>query len=170
MSLEAALTANTEALARLSTLMEEGNKARDTALAAINAGAAENGAASPGRPTAAAKAAAKAEADAKKAEAAAKAAPKEATADELRAAAVAFNSPKDEADKPARKDFMKAVMDELGIEANAEGKRVIVGAKPEDRQKIIDWFAEFAAGKKVNFSADDGEAPEAPVVDDDDIG
>lgn len=88
------------------------------------------------------------------------------TVDELRAAAVKYASADGE-EKVRRTAFLKSVIEEVGIKPNEAGKSLITAADPEDRAKIIGWLEAFARGEKVNFSADDGDAP---VVEDDDIG
>lgn len=163
MSLEAAIAENTAALKELIALTADANKARAAAMAQI---AADDSGEKPARGPGRAKKETQPVAEKAKESAAEKApATTYPTVEALRDSAKAFNQPSDEADKPARKDFMRAVIEHLGIKAREDGKTVIVDAAEEDRQNVIDWFADFAAGKKVNFQADDG-----PAGDDDDIG
>jgi hypothetical protein len=175
MSLELALAANTDALNAVAALLKESNEGRVVALETLKA-AAENGdkpaSRAAGRPTAAEKKAAAAAAT-PAAEPAADtpvevASEAVATVDALRAAAVAFNSTDDPTEHARRKDFIRAVIAEVGIPEDDAGKVKVVNANAEDRQKIIDWFAAFAAGEKVNFQADDGAVPEE--AEEDDIG
>lgn len=161
MSLEAALEANTTALTRVADLLELSNASRQEALAKVSEMAATEEKPKPvrgaGRP--------RKDASAEEAKPKEAAAPTYPDVQALRDAAVKFNGV-DGDEKQRRKDFMKAVIEELGIPENDEGKRVITGAAPEDRQKVIDWFDAFAKGEKVNFGADHG----APDSDEDDIG
>jgi hypothetical protein len=165
MSLEAALAENTAALMKVAGLLEASNAGREAAVAAITA---NEGAAPAGRPrkTAADRAAEKAAADAAAAPPASPPPPPppaEAPApsiDDLRAAAKAYlNVP--EADKPARKEFLKAVTDHLGINQ-------LVDAPEDMRATVIGWFEAKGRGDTVNFS--DGEDGAAAEEDEDDIG
>ena len=164
MSLEAALAENTAALKELIALTAEANKARSEAMAHIAAGDSET-ARGPGRArkpkpeTEEVKP--KPEAEKQKPTATESAHP---TPEALREAATKFSKISDVVEKPKRRDFIRAVIEELGIPNREDGKSYIVDAAPEDRQKVIDWMADFADGKKVNFQAD------SAAEDDDDIG
>lgn len=176
MSLEAALAENTAALLKVAALLEESNKGREAALAQLKtaapkaapAAAAEGEEAAPktkrGRPTAAEREEKPVEKPVEKKEEPKKVA--HPSQDEVRKAAVAFMGVDDGAEKDRRREFMKAVMNEVTITPDEEGKVKIVNTVEEERAKVIGWFADFAAGKKVNFMADE-DGPEAEEEEDD---
>lgn len=158
MSMEAALEKNTEALLKVADLLEASNNGRDVALAKLEASIAD-GKGTAGRPRGSKNKDSGAEAP--QTVTAATPPPPSTTVpteDDLRNAAVKFTNVA-EADKPARKEFLKAVNDYLGI-----GK--IMEAQEGDRAQIIAWFDLKAAGKEVEFPTGDDAGADEPEPDD----
>lgn len=156
-SLEAhslALRDNTLALDKVAALLDASNAGRDVALAKLEASIAE-GKATVGRPRGSKNKDSGAEAPQTVTAPIPQTAP---TEDDLRNAAVKFTNVA-EADKPARKEFLKAVNDYLGI-----GK--IMEAQEGDRAQIIAWFDLKAAGKEVEFPTGDDAVADEPEPDD----
>jgi len=164
MSLEAAIAENTVALNRVAALLEASNAGREAAVQKITEATGDGAAARPaGRPrvSAAEKKAAE--------EAAAKAAAEQAktttttttaappSVEDLRAAGGVYLGVSDDL-KPARKVFVKSILDHLGIEK-------IVDVADDDRAKVIGWFEASARGEKVVFDGDGDE----PAAEEDDL-
>src|SRR5262249_20476392 len=76
--------------------------------------------------------------------------------DDIKAAFGDFLKPDDADLRGKRKDFVIALLNELGADRATE-------IKPEDRQKALDWLEDDKAGRKVNFSVDQGEEDEELV-------
>jgi hypothetical protein len=167
MSLEAALEANTAALAAMTVELQKSNAGRAAAVEAITAAEGAKGAtrgrpagsknkedpapgaaASPPPPPAAAAAATSGE---------------PMTIEAFRAEAGKFMSVEDEAVKATRKEFIRSINDHLGVAK-------VVEVKDSERGQVIAWLEEFLlTGGPVDFSAGEGGA-EAQVEEDDGIG
>lgn len=159
MSLEAHLEANTAAMKELTAAILASNVDRAAAIEKLTAsGATAEAPARRGRqpkPSEAPPAPAAEETPPAPETSAPSATP---TEDEFMTAAGAFMEVTDETVRTARKVFVKAILDHLGVAQ-------IRPIKPEDRSKVIGWFKAFLAGQTVNFSA--GEDDQA---DDDMMG
>jgi len=145
MSLEQAIADLTTAIKENSALIVESNAGRKEAIAAAEALAEKKAKATepkkPGRPPKA----------------------KEATADDLFKGFEAYLKVDDENERKTRKEFVVAILNELGVDAVTEkpGKK---GIAPEDRQKALDWLADKIAGKEVNFGKDEAPAEDNSLL------
>lgn len=154
MSLEAALAENTLALNAVAILLKESNDGRALAVETITGGKV-------GRPAGSKNKDKPAETPAVAAKVEPPKAPAIPSVDDVRAAAVSFTSVPDEKLKAERKDFLRAVVEQIGCK--------VVEVAEEDRAKVIGWFEAKARGEAVVFDEGQDE-PAADEPDEDDIG